>query len=240
MNKLKSSVRIDELDGLSDTILRFYKTDENAKDDTFLAIQMGKLEDLSVRITKAVLRGKIISTLSEKDEARISTVAAIGKVLNGYKSMLDDETKRAASYLDAIYSRYKESGLVRKNYKAKSSLIESLIGDFSEEEALSCIGKLKGVASLVSSLREAQDAFTAASDRYVRAVNLKGESASSLKEPMLSLINGTLVPYLTTMAGAGNTALSGLSKDIESEIKRVNTMISTRAKAGKSTAESSM
>lgn len=233
VNKINSSVRINELDGLSDSIVRFYNADENAKADTFLARQMVIIEDLSAKITAAVLRDRIASSLCEKDKLRTSALSTFGGLVRGYRSLPDEEKKSAAKYLAAIYSKYAKSRICSANYKAKSSLIESLLGELSSDESVLCIGQLDGVEALVSSLRSAQDAFAKESDSYTRAVAARGENATSLKRPLLSAINGSLVPYLTTMTGIESSPLEDFSKSIETEINKVNLIVMARAQTKK-------
>lgn len=233
MNKLKTSVRINELDGLSDAIVRLYKADENAKANTFLSSQMEKLEELSAKITEAVLRDKLVSSLKARDKERTSAVSAFGNLVRGYKSIPDEDKKSAAEKLDAIYSKYSKAKICSVNYKAKSSLIESLLGDLALEDSAECIEKLGGAASLVSSIRAAQDAFTSASDAYTKSMSAKLENASSFKKSILSLINGVLVPYLASLEEARETTLEALYKGIDSEISKVNMMVYARKSAAK-------
>lgn len=233
MNKLKTSVRVNELDGLSDAIVRFYKADENAKADAFLSSQMEKLEELSAKITEAVLRDRLVSDLRTKDKERSRLVSDFGNLVRGYKSIPDTLKRRAAEYLDTVYSKYSKSKIYSANYKAKSSLIESLLGDLACENAIEHIGRLDGAESLVASIRIAQDSFASASDAYTKASAVKPESASSFKKSMLFIINSVLVPYFTMLGEAGNSTHETLAEGIESEISRVNMMIRARAAANK-------
>ncbi|MDE6350079.1 MAG: hypothetical protein K2K67_03635, partial [Treponemataceae bacterium] len=87
-------------------------------------------------------------------------------------------------------------GMTGKNYADQTALTESLLEELGAEKVTTQIKALAGVAELVAQLRGAQDGFAAAHDGYVRAKAGKGESASSLKKPIVSLINDNIVPYL--------------------------------------------
>ena len=76
----------------------------------------------------------------------------------------------------------------------------------------------------------AQDAFVKASDEYTAASSAKGESASSVKKPLVSAINDRLVPYLTAMAMANGTVYGDFALKAEKEISRVNETVSRRGK----------
>ena len=109
-------------------------------------------------------------------------------------------------------------------------MIESLLGDFSSEEAVASIEKLDGISEMVAAVRAAQDDFTAANDAFVKAEGSKGASASSYKKPILAVINDKIVPYLNTMAIVGNTEVADFAKGVETEITRVNENIAKRGK----------
>ena len=90
------------------------------------------------------------------------------------------------------------------------------------------------MAELVASLRGAQDGFAAAHDAYVRAKADRGESASSLKKPIVSLINDSIVPYLNIVAAMDGYA--DFVAGVAGNIKRTNDTVARRS-AGKKTEE---
>ncbi|MCH5289969.1 MAG: hypothetical protein J1E32_08665, partial [Treponema sp.] len=123
-------------------------------------------------------------------------------------------------------------GMTSKGYAEQTALTESLLEDLGK--ATEKIAALSGVAELVASLREAQDGFAAAHDAYIKAKAGKGESASSLKKPIVSLINDSIVPYLNIVA-----AMEGYADFITAvagNIKRTNDTVARRS-AGKKTEE---
>ena len=102
--------------------------------------------------------------------------------------------------------------------------------DFSKADAQESIKVLDGVAEILGEIRAAQDAFVKASDEYTASSSAKGESASSVKKPLVSAINDRLVPYLTAMAMANGTVYGDFATKAEKEISRVNETVSRRGK----------
>lgn len=230
MNKLNKSARVSEVDGFSDTLVRLYKADAAAQSDTFLKDAVSELETLSARITDAILKDRTVSNLDVADSARDEAIRNLGAVLAGYAVFPVEEKKSAAVFLKAIFDKYQKAGILSSAYTAESSLIESMLGELSAETALAEIEKLDGVQALIEKIRGAQDAFTAANDAYVKAQGEKGESASSLKKPILSIVNDKIIPYLNTMAMVGNAALAQFSKGVEAEAARLNATVAARGK----------
>lgn len=230
MNKVKSTARITEVDGLSDSIIRIFGADTKAQEDTFLKGQIAELTTLSDAITAAILKDKAVSNLDEADSRRDEAVRNLGALLSGYVVFPLEEKKAAALCLKTVYDKYAKSGILSASYVSESSMIESMLGDFTAAEAKANIEKLDGIAEMVSAIRIAQDNFTAANDAFVKAEGSKGASASSYKKPILAVINDKIVPYLNTMAIVGNTAVADFAKGVESEISRVNETVAKRGK----------
>ena len=120
-------------------------------------------------------------------------------------------------------------GMTSKGYAEQTALTESLLEDLGK--ATEKIAALSGVAELVASLREAQDGFAAAHDAYIKAKADKGESATSLKKPIVSLINDNIVPYLNIVAAVEGYA--DFIATVAGNIKRTNDTVARRAASGK-------
>lgn len=228
MNKINAKIRIADLDGLSDSIVRIYKADSAVQADAFLKGAFSELETLSAQITSAILQDKTVSRLDEADSVRDEALRSLGAVLTGYASFPVAEKKTAGIFLKSIYDKYIKAGIIKASYNAESSMIESLLEDFSGAESLANIEKLDGIDTLVANIRSAQDSFTAANDEYVKSSSSKGASATSLKKPLLSVINDKIVSYLNLMQA--NETLAEFSKSIEKEIARVNENVAKHGK----------
>lgn len=232
MNKLKTAIRVTELDGLSDTLVRVFKGDTEAQKDAFLKATMAELESLSAKITTAILQDKALSALEEADDARDEAVRSLGAVLAGYAAFPIAAKKEAALPLKAVYDKYSKAGIMRANYTSESSMIESLLEDLAAPALAANIAALDGVSETVAAIRATQDAFTKANDEYVAAKSDKSATASSFKKPMISLVNEKIVPYLDAMAIAQNANCVAFARAAEEEIKRINSTISARGKKG--------
>ena len=103
--------------------------------------------------------------------------------------------------------------------------------DLGAEKVAAQVKALSGVAELVAQLRSAQDGFAAAHDGYVRAKAGKGESASSLKKPIVALINDNIVPYLNIVAAMDGYA--DFVAAVAGNIKSTNDTVTRRTAAAK-------
>lgn len=227
MNKVISKVRVTEVDGLSDALVRLYKADEGVSSDAFLKSVMDEVEKLSVSITTAIKKDKVLSNLEEADGVRDEAVKNLSTLLDGYEVFPVAAKKEAAKKLKAVFDKYGKS-ITTANYVSESSLIESLLEDFSKEEE--AVSLLDGIKEILEQIRSAQDAFVKASDEYNAASTVKTESASSLKKPLLSAINDKLIPYITAMQMANSAVYADFATKAEGEIKRVNEIVLRRGK----------
>lgn len=96
MNKVISKVRVTEVDGLSDALVRLYKADEGVSSDVFLKSVMDEIEKLSVSITTAIKKDKVLSNLEEADGVRDEAVKNLSTLLDGYSVFPVAAKKEAA------------------------------------------------------------------------------------------------------------------------------------------------
>lgn len=230
MNKLKNPIRNTEIDGFSDSVVRAFKADEKAQKDAFLKTTLSELETLSAQITTAILQDKILSSLDAADGVRDEAVKTLGTVLAAYAVFPIASKKELASPLKAVYDKYAKAGITGANYTSESSMIESLLEDFSAPALAENISGLEGVPEAIAAVRSAQDDFTTANDAYIKASTSKGATASSLNKPIVLIVNDKLVPYLNAMVIARNKNCAEFAKSVEKEINRANDMIAKRTK----------
>ena len=235
VTKVINNVRVTELDALSDAMEREYKL---ACGDGFGAVakdavlkgQFAQLADLSARNTTAIKQDVVFSNLDEADGRRDAVTRDLFTLAGGYTASPFAEVKSAAVGVCAVLDKYGR-GMTGKNYADQTALTESLLEDLGAEKVAVQIKSLSGVAELVASLREAQDAFAAAHDGYIKAKAGKGESASSLKKPIVSLINDGIVPYLNIVAAMEGYA--DFVAAVAGTIKSTNDTVTRRTAAGK-------
>ena len=118
-----------------------------------------------------------------------------------------------------------------KGYAEQTALTESLLEDLAASSVSEGVKVLSGVAELVAQLREAQDGFASAHDGYIKAKLGKGESATSLKKPIVSLINDNIVPYLNIVAAMDGYA--DFADAVAENIKKMNNTVTRRLATGK-------
>ncbi len=233
--KVNGKARVTELDALSDAMEREYKLacgdgSTAVAKDAVLKSQFAQLSDLSARNTTAIKQDAVVSTLDEADGKRDAATRDLFTLAGGYTASPFAEVKAAAGDVCAVLEKYGR-GMTSKNYADQTALTESLLEDLGAEKVAAQIKSLSGVAELVASLREAQDAFAAAHDGYIKAKAGKGESASSLKKPLVSLVNDGIVPYLNIVA-----AMEGYAEfvaAIAGNVKSTNDTVSRRMAARK-------
>ena len=230
MKKVRPSVRITDADTVSDALVRLYK-DAAAKKgaigkDTALAAIMGEVEKLSADITTAIKKDKVSTSLEEADAKRDEIIRQLGTLLTGYGAIPLADKKASAERLLAVYNKYGKS-IATETYARESSLIESMLEDFAAESLADAIRALDGVGDLISSLRTAQDDFNKTNDSATAALTAKGESAYSVKKPLLATINDRLVPYITAM-GAVSAEYADLGTKADVEIAKANASVARK------------
>lgn len=225
MNRIRTNVRVTELDSLSDTLVRLYKAQESLTADAMLKSIMADIEEQSARLTEAVKRDAVSSSLEEADARRDEAVRLLGTLVEGYAAIPFAAQRAAAENLKAAFGKYGKK-IAGESYASESSLIESMLGDFAARKADQ--EALPGVPELVQELRDAQDAFNKTNDEYIAAKNDKGESATAVKKTLATALNDRLVPYLTVAASIETH--KAFATQAESEIKKINDAVSRRGK----------
>ena len=236
MNKIKQQLRVSELDTLSNAIVRLYRDAVSSGEgalsgDGNLASMMADAERLALEISVAIRSDRAESTLDESDIARDGIIRDLADALTGYAAIPVPEKKAAAGRLLSIFRKYGR-GITGKSYAEESSLVESMLGDFSSEPSKADISLLEGVGELLTSLRSAQDAFHRASDAFTASKAGKGESATGVRKRIVSLLNGRLVPYLSCLSSFPGYA--DFVSRCGAEIDRANSAVAVRGKPGQS------
>ncbi len=225
MRKIKNSLRVTELDTVVANIIRQYEADARLGEDDFLKATMADIKVLSGKLTEAIKRDRAYVNLTEADTVRDNAIRDLGTLIDGYAAIppvpyLDK--KEAAYTLKSYYGKYGRR-IADEPFAVESSLIESLLMDFSVSEAQPAIAALPGVAELLAILRSAQDDFNAASDRQTEiAAADKPPSATMLRRDLVRDINEKLIPYLNTMMMVRPEVFDPFARIVEVEIDRAN------------------
>ena len=100
-----------------------------------------------------------------------------------------------------------------------------MLEDFSGGQEKNDDASLDGVVELIQSLRNAENDFYKANDEFVCGRALKNESAYSIKGRLVRTINEKLVPYLSAMSIADNSAYGNFAQNVERQIKKLNSAV---------------
>lgn len=234
MKKIISTVRVTEADNLSNAIVRLFKAEVDANSDVvcdaYLKDTFAEVEALSASLTTAIKADKASSNLDVMDSKRDEIIRKLNAALTGYVNLPIPAIQAAAALLLEITVKYK--GITTESYARESSLIKSLLEDLSAADAKTAIASLQGIGELVSALTAAQNEFDLANDAFNTATALKTRSASSLKKPLLTLINDRIVPYLTAMKLAKPEIYGDFVSKVENEINRANQAVVKRRNKG--------
>lgn len=238
MKKINVIVRVTEADNLSNAIVRLFKAEVDANSDVggdgYLKDTFAEVEALSASLTTAIKADKASSNLDVADSKRDEIIRQLNAALTGYANLPIPAFQAAATPLLAIMAKYK--GITAESYARESSLIKSLLEDLSATDAKNAIASLQGIGELVSALTVAQNEFDQANDAFNMATALKTESASSLKKPLLAIINDRIVPYLTAMKLAKPGVYGDFVSKVENEINRANQAVAKRRNKGEAEA----
>lgn len=231
IQKLITTVRTTELDDVSDRLVALYKETTALQSETFLKPLFTELEGLSAQITEAIKKDLTLSSLEEADQRRDNAVRALHNVLLGYQSMPVASLKTHGVALYKVFSKYGVK-IAKESYATESSLIESLLLDLSASELQVSITALSGVQECIAELRKEQTSFTKLRLDYEKAMAERGASikASSLKKPMLEIINGKLITYLNAMKMADAPKYETFANNIAKVIEDTNVAVKRRAK----------
>ena len=238
MNKIISTVRVTEADNLSNAIVRLFKAEVDSNSDVggdgYLKDTFAEIEALSASLTTAIKADKASSKLDVADSKRDEIIRHLNAALTGYANLPIPAFQDAATTLLTIMAKYK--GITTESYAHESSLIKSLLEDLSSDDAKTAIASLQGIGELVSALTVAQNEFDQANDAFNTATALKTESASSLKKPLLIIINDRIVPYLNAMKLAKPAIYGDFVSKVENEINRANQAVAKRRNKGEAEA----
>lgn len=197
MKKLDAKIRVAELADVSARLVEIYKSETSLVEDSFFKPLFDQIKERALALSIAIKKENAISKLEELDEQRDNTIRDLKNALVGYASLRTAEIRGSAEQLLTIFERY---GLkvIRENYASQSGHIDSMLRDFSTEPALALVEKLADVKEILEELQERQTAFNTERMAYEKSLSELGTtpSASSLKKPLLDLLNVKLMNYL--------------------------------------------
>lgn len=233
MKKLVTTARITEVDDTCDRIVSLFEQEVSLQEDEALKGIIEEMKILSEKMTQSIKRDVVISKVQEADKKRDTILRSMNKVLIGYQSMKSPQIRENAEKINSVFSKYGIK-IIKESYTAKSSYIESFLKDISDAEYSNALSLLSGFADWVSDLRTEQTAFNQTRLAYEKAISVykNTSSASDLKKPMLDLINGKLITYLSAMKVVKFEEYSYFINAIQQVIDSTNDSIRKRGKQG--------
>lgn len=234
MNKLNTSVKVTELGDTALRLVKAFKAVVAVQNDAFLTKTFAEIEKQATVMTSAVKSDQALSKLEEADAQRDQAIRVLDKLLKGYENIPLENLKTHAKKLAEIFKKYGVK-ITGENYASQSTLINSLLGDFSATELKSSIEALTGVKEALAEIQTKQNAFATLRSDYEKAQVSQKEksSATSLRKPLLELINKKAVPYLVAMSVAQPELFKNLTAEASEIITSTNEAIKARSKKEK-------
>ncbi len=234
MNKLNTSVKVTELGDTALRLVKAFKAVVAVQNDAFLTKTFAEIEKQATVMTSAVKSDQALSKLEEADAQRDQSIRVLDKLLKGYENIPLENLKTHAKKLAEIFKKYGVK-ITGENYASQSTLINSLLGDFSATELKPSIEALAGVKEALAEIQTKQNAFAALRSDYEKAQVSQKEksSATSLRKPLLELINKKAVPYLVAMSIAQPELFKNLTAEASEIITSTNEAIKARSKKEK-------
>lgn len=234
MNKLNTSVKVTELGDTALRLVKAFKAVVAVQNDAFLTKTFAEIEKQATAMTSAVKSDQALSKLEEADAQRDQAIRVLDKLLKGYENIPLENLKTHAKKLAEIFKKYGVK-ITGENYASQSTLINSLLGDFSATELKTSIEALAGVKEALAEIQTKQNAFAALRSDYEKAQVSQKEksSATSLRKPLLELINKKAVPYLVAMSVAQPELFKNLTAEASEIITSTNEAIKARSKKEK-------
>lgn len=197
--KLRGSSRTTEVDALLKQLIALHNS-AAVDGDIYLSQIFDELKPLSKKMTSAINQTYTESLLEEKDSIRDDAVRSIYFLLQGYIHHPDAIIQSAAGAISKIFNSYGIE-MVRESYAVESSLVDSMLKQFGEEESASHIATLPGLSELVVALLDAETDFENCRLAYEKekASESQRSSATALKKEIVETVNGKLVLYLQAM-----------------------------------------
>lgn len=229
MKKINHKVRVSEVADIAHRIVTLFKEETGLQKETFLKNLFAEMEKQVLNLSESIKKEIAVSRLEELDGLRDETIFNLHNILVGYRSIRIAEVKEKAEKLYAVFKRY-GTKITRESYASASAHIEALLKDLSATDLQEAINGLLGVSETIEELRTRQANFRTEQMAYEKALSLQQatESATTLKKPLMDLINVKLVSFFT--ATKEEEAYKNFAQLVSQVIDNANESITRRAK----------
>lgn len=226
-----TSARITEVGDVAERLAVLFKKQEKLHEDKFLVATMDEIATLGEKITLATRRDSVLSKLEELDLIRDNALRILGKLASAYEVIPVDNIRVHGEKLAAIFGKYGVK-TTQASYSEESNLIGSLLKDLSAKSMEASIAKMPGVQQAIDMIGDAQAKFAEVRADYEHTQNVQAASANatSLRKPLVALINGKLLTYLDAMCVASAELYKPFADDCSKIIASINAAIKNRSK----------
>ncbi|WP_172917248.1 DUF6261 family protein [Capnocytophaga canis] len=231
MKPLNYQSRITEVGDVANRLAVLYKGTATLQDDAFLKNLLSEIQTQGDAITEAIKKDKAVSNLEDADAERDEAIRVLDKMLKAYEVFPVESTKAHGQKIAAIFKKYGVK-ITEENYSSQSNLIDSLLKDLSANEVQASVTALSGVSEAIATIRTTQEEFSKVRLQYEEAFteNHSKVSASSLRKPLLGLINKKLIPYLVAMTLVDGAKYTAFADKVAKIIDDMNEVVKTRGK----------
>lgn len=229
-SKLTPQCRTTEVNTVSENLLLAYNK-QSLESDAFLVSIFTSLQTESSLLLTAINRSKAESNLDKKDVVRDEKVQALNYLLLGAIHNPSAEMSAAATKLYDVFGKYGVK-MIHESYSIESSLIESMLEDYTAADLQTDIAAVSGCAELIAYLQAAQNDFKAANFTWEEEKAKQGltVSATQIKKDVLTIINDNIVIYLKAMYQANNAVYGELAQTVSQIISDTNETVKRRRK----------
>ncbi|ATA75001.1 DUF6261 family protein [Capnocytophaga sp. H2931] len=231
MKNLHFNSRITEVGDVANRLAVLYKGTATLQDDAFLKNLLSEIQTQGDAITEAIKKDKAVSKLEDADAERDQAIRVLDKMLKAYEVFPVENTKAHGQKIATIFKKYGVK-ITEENYSSESNLIDSLLKDLSASEVQASVTALSGVSEAIAQIRTTQEEFARLRLQYEEAFteNLSKVSASSLRKPLLGLINKKLIPYLVAMMLVDEAKYTAFVSETSKIIDDMNEVVKARGK----------
>ncbi|GJQ04494.1 DUF6261 family protein [Capnocytophaga canimorsus] len=231
MKNLHFNSRITEVGDVANRLAVLYKGTATLQDDAFLKNLLSEIQTQGDAITEAIKKDKAVSKLEDADAERDEAIRVLDKMLKAYEVFPVESTKAHGQKIAAIFKKYGVK-ITEENYSSESNLIDSLLKDLSASEVQASVTALSGVSEAIATIRTTQEEFSKVRLQYEEAFteNHSKVSASSLRKPLLGLINKKLIPYLVAMTLVDGAKYTTFADKVAKIIDDMNEVVKARGK----------
>lgn len=229
MNRISTKIRLTELADLATRLCSSYEENTELQHDAFLKKNFSLIKEQTISLVQSISKDTAVSNLKQADKQRDTAVLSLSNLLVGYRSAPHQATKESATLLYQIFTKY-GTKITRESYSSSTSLIDSMLRDFAQEEAQKHIETLLYVKESIAQVAKEQEAFVKERKKYEKELSVQTStpSATQLKKPLMNLINIKIIYYLTAMEG--DTQYESLSNMVKQMIDSTNLTIQRRSK----------